>query len=68
MSEEDYVRFSEWFGANVFAVNLYRIAEQEIAPDRSGCWKAHAVFQWECLDVRESELYLDAIGCLDAPA
>lgn len=63
MNDADNARFTEWLGGvDCFAVNLFRLAEQDVSP-RQPC----PLLLWTCLDVREDELYLDALGCLDAP-
>ncbi len=67
MNEADNVRFTEWMGCGEYAWNLYTATADDVTFDQPYRWQIAPLFQSACLDVREDELFLDALGCLDAP-
>ncbi len=70
MNEADNACCSNWLGSDRFVWNLCTITvNEEVLFNAPLNYVRYStgLFQCMCLDVREDELLLDAVGCLDAP-
>lgn len=70
MNEADNARCTDWLGAGESVWRIYALCIDEMTFTESLYYYRHlssSRFQGACLDCREDELLLDAVGCLDAP-